>query len=106
MSDIARILQQLPDDAARLRVMRWAFGRFSPEFKRPIADVAAALQAVALAQIVTPAARHMSADPAAAASATVDPDFGQQISELNDLFPERDKGVVDAVDDPWAQRTE
>src|SRR4051812_35398199 len=36
LNAIARILQDLPDDAARMRVMRWAFGRYSEEFKRPL----------------------------------------------------------------------
>ena len=32
MAAICEILQELPDEAARLRVMRWSFGRFGEEF--------------------------------------------------------------------------
>src|SRR6187549_3917043 len=36
MAEICEILQALPDDGARLRVMRWSFARFGgEEFKRP-----------------------------------------------------------------------
>src|SRR4029453_8257360 len=40
---ICEILRRLPDDDARLRVMRWSFGRFNPEFKRPVGEAAAPL---------------------------------------------------------------
>ena len=43
MTEICEILRRLPDDDARLRVMRWSFGRFNPEFKRPVGDAAAAV---------------------------------------------------------------
>lgn len=76
MAAICEILQELPDEAARLRVMHWSFGRFSPEFKRsapqPVAPTSR--DPVALA----PAA------PIVAAEATAD--METQISELEDLF--------------------
>jgi hypothetical protein len=40
MSAISELLRRLPDDGARLRVMRWSFGRFSDEFKRPVPEAA------------------------------------------------------------------
>jgi hypothetical protein len=81
MAAICEILQELPDEAARLRVMHWAFGRFSPDFKRP-APVAAP-QPVMTAEIAA-VAPEVAAPPAAAAPR--DEDFGRQISELRDLF--------------------
>src|SRR5262249_28066329 len=36
MAAICEILEGLPDEAARLRVMHWSFGRFNPEFKRQV----------------------------------------------------------------------
>src|SRR5512144_3100741 len=103
MGDIAAILQQLPDDEARLRVMRWAFGRFSTEFRRPIAVAAVAPPASAPAPLRAvprpaprpePVAEVLTAEPVTA-------DFGQQISELTDLFPEREKAAADAERDLW-----
>src|SRR5688572_25472399 len=40
MAAICEILKELPDDAARMRVMRWSFGRFGEEFKRPLSEEA------------------------------------------------------------------
>src|SRR4051812_8169458 len=37
MTEICEILRKLPDGDSRLSVMRWSFGRFKPEFKRPVA---------------------------------------------------------------------
>jgi hypothetical protein len=93
MAAICEILQELPDEAARLRVMHWSFGRFSAEFKRPVA--------------VPPSARVAAAEPSAPPAApariaraasyeapalvpnppTANADFRDQISELGDLFP-------------------
>ena len=93
MAEICEILRKLPDDDARLRVMRWSFGRFNPEFKRPLADV-------------NPPAPEAKPDPLAATDIRSEiaavapeiaaaqpprrreiPDFGRQLSELGDLFP-------------------
>jgi hypothetical protein len=68
MTAICEILQELPDEGARLRVMRWAFARFSTEFRR---DAPA-----------EPA--RVPAAPAVAAPGNED--FDRQISELEDLF--------------------
>jgi len=80
LSAIVAILQELPDEASRLRVMRWSFGRFSSEFKRPVAP-----------ELTTP--RKSTAA-----------DFASQISELYDLFPSNPRGR-DAVDD-WLALSE
>ncbi len=82
MAAICELLEELPDDAARMRVMHWSFGRFSPEFKRAAPAPAP----------VAPAARVPPVAAAASATAEVTPraedaDFGSQISELRDLFP-------------------
>jgi len=54
---ISKILQELPDDDSRLRVMRWSFGRFSPEFTRPLSlQQAATASATVPGQSATPAA--------------------------------------------------
>src|SRR5262249_61975390 len=45
MAAICKILQELPDDNARLRVMRWSFGRFNPEFMRPTSQPEATSEA-------------------------------------------------------------
>ena len=58
MAAICEILQELPDDDARLRVMRWSFGRFSSEFKRPAAEP----EAQAQTQTQTPAPPSPSTD--------------------------------------------
>jgi hypothetical protein len=85
MSAICDILRELPDDESRLRVMHWSFGRFHPEFKRPVpnviepppaeVDMATEIAAVAPDMFVTQAPRRR------------DPDFGAQLSELGDLLP-------------------
>jgi hypothetical protein len=100
MAAISEILKELPDEAARMRVMRWTFGRFSEEFKRPLHDAVAAPTPSAIVQAapvvnaapvraaveVTPEPEHL--DPAAETA-----DFARQISELQDLFP-RSRGLV------------
>ena len=106
MRDIAAILQQLPDDEVRLRVMRWAFGRFAAEFKRPVPPPLTIAPAPASAPAATafvptplhPAPRPAAPAPQAEAATT---DFGQQIAELSDLFPDRATGDIDSVPDPW-----
>ena len=78
MAAICAILRDLSDNE-RLRVMRWAFGRFSDEFKRPLPESAATPE--------PPQVAELASAPATAASAL--PDFERQISELHDLFPSR-----------------
>src|SRR5262245_44127054 len=97
MAAICEILQNLEDDAARLRVMHWAFGRFNPAFKRA-ADappVSAVTPAPAVERRVSrpvervqvPIERASPIDPPVAPPQTqTDADFGQQISELQDFF--------------------
>jgi len=87
MAEICEILQALPDDAARLRVMRWSFARFGgEEFKRSPAPVAAAaVRHVEPAAVAAP--RAMPEAPMAADEP--EQDFAHQVSELNDLFPRR-----------------
>ena len=103
LTAIVAILRELPDEASRLRVMRWSFGRFSSEFKRPIAVThAAAVSGVAvaanppLAAAVAPvsSASESLADAVTAVApeltaprGSTGPDFARQISELYDLFP-------------------
>ena len=106
MAAICDILQELPDEASRLRVMHWSFGRFCPEFKRPLTTestpvppalapapvpvpVAAAAAPVSIASASTfineiaAVAPHLTeSHPAAEAR----DDFGSQISELRDMF--------------------
>ena len=80
MAAICEILQELPDEASRMRVMHWAFGRFSPEFKRP-----------------APVLR-MAAEPAAPAAVPADAgDMRRQINELEDLFAPKRPEPVDAL---------
>jgi hypothetical protein len=87
MAAICEILQRLPDDAARLRVMYWAFGRFNPEFKRamtaPPADASAAPAIVegSLTGEIAAVAPGITSAPS-----TRNEDFASQISELRDLF--------------------
>jgi len=96
MELIAEILRKLPDDDARLRVMRWSFGRFNPEFKRPLPEettpVPAPAEAPAVAANVAP---DMTTEIAAVAPEMATPppprridvgDFGSQLSELSDFF--------------------
>jgi hypothetical protein len=99
MAEICEILQALPDDAARMRVMRWSFARFGgEEFKRTAstlpalpahADVPAALTAVAPYE--REAAEEMPVVDVEAISDTED--LADQISELQDLFPGRPVAV-------------
>jgi hypothetical protein len=99
MAAICEILQELPDDAARLRVMHWSFGRFNAEFKRPLSPAAQAPASApapdtAAAAAPVPAAAELSltneiaavAPDIAAGVPPRDEDFGSQISELRDLF--------------------
>jgi len=98
MAAIAEILQELPDDDARLRVMHWSFGRFNPEFKRPVASapapqptpapVVSAHAPAAPATLATEIAAIAPDLAAGRATMTVprDEDFGTQLSELRDLF--------------------
>src|SRR5262245_50467445 len=97
MTAICEILQELPDEASRMRVMHWAFGRFSPEFKRgaigsavapaqPIVSAAQPVAAVA-APIAAPVA--VPAPPPAPLHIVVsrEEDLQREISELEELFP-------------------
>ena len=80
MDRISRILQELPDEAARLRVMRWSFSRFSGEFKRPLADAPAAASPAPV--LVMP--RAVESRPVEDTAA----DFNRQVAELKDFFGE------------------
>jgi hypothetical protein len=105
MAAICEILQALPDDAARMRVMRWSFGRFGDEFKRPLLEpqdepaavpvqpaprlaAIAPLRAVRATALATPA-------PVMPLTSTEDDasDLADQISELADLFPQSTRRV-------------
>jgi len=95
MAAICEILKELPDDAARLRVMRWSFGRFAEEFKRPLADprpevVPAPLQ-VSQPEFERPMEPAPQRQPAGPSVGAIDaqygaPDFAREIQELKDLF--------------------
>lgn len=98
MAAICDILQELPDEAARLRVMRWSFARFTEEFKRPLVDprpqaVPPASREERAPAVPVPAVQRYQAvesedEPAEAHQHDHDvEDFGSQINELNDLFP-------------------
>ena len=97
LSAIVAILQELPDEASRLRVMRWSFGRFSSEFKRPVAPVSSCSDS--LAEAVNAVAPELTTPRKSTAA-----DFASQISELYDLFPSNPRGR-DAVDD-WLALSE
>ena len=87
MAALCELLQELPDDAARLRVMRWSFGRFGgEEFKRPHTAVpqATAARPAPLALVPNAPSAEFSA-----VDAGESPDFATEVQELNDLFPER-----------------
>ena len=97
MAEICEILQALPDDAARLRVMRWSFARFGgEEFKRspaPIAPQAAQPPAVThAAPAAVEASRVIPQTPATLEEN--EQDFAHQVSELKDLFPRRPTPVA------------
>jgi hypothetical protein len=85
MAEICELLQALPDEAARLRVMRWSFARFGgEEFKRavpsPAPPAVTATQAAPIDNSTdVPTSRYT--DPTAEAE-----DLANQVSELNDLF--------------------
>jgi hypothetical protein len=85
MAAICAILRDLSDDE-RLRVMRWAFGRFNPEFKRPLPESTPVPDPQPPASLASELADEIAAVPAPAVTS---PDFERQISELNDLFPSR-----------------
>jgi len=53
MAAICEILEELEDDDARLRVMRWAFGRFNAEFKRPVPPTPAGQESAPTPRLVT-----------------------------------------------------
>jgi hypothetical protein len=104
MTAICEILQELPDEAARMRVMHWAFGRFSTEFKRPAsAPAAAAAQAFTAPApapprvALEPQAPVVPASIAARVTTPTSPeemDFGRQVSELGDLFAPPQRGAL------------
>jgi hypothetical protein len=101
MAAICEILKELPDDAARMRVMRWSFGRFSEEFKRPLTEQAPEPRPLQTAPTPAPAplpaatrapaplrAEATAPAPASSTDPRVEPeDFAREISELRDLFP-------------------
>jgi hypothetical protein len=100
MAAISEILKELPDEAARMRVMRWTFGRFSEEFKRPLHPAAAAPAPSPVAHtpaVVAPApviaAVGVTPEPEYVDPAAEKADLARQISELQDLFP-RSRGYV------------
>ncbi|HEX6974489.1 MAG TPA: hypothetical protein VF147_08815 [Vicinamibacterales bacterium] len=101
MAAIVEILDELPDPAARLRVMRWAFAKYSDEFKRPLPDAPAAGEApapvptgpVLVLSSPRPSIKEVELDPipvpaaAPAPERSIAEDIEDQIAELNDLFP-------------------
>ena len=93
MDRISRILQDLPDDAARLRVMRWSFSKFSPEFQRPVGDATSTPASPPAPTPMKPAAPIAPAastgSQANAPGDTVGDDFTRQVAELKDFFGQR-----------------
>lgn len=92
MAEICEILQGLPDDAARLRVMRWSFARFGgEEFKRSVPGLPA--QAAVSAPAATAPGEPSIAEELPEfkrIDTTGDAeDLASQVSELKDLFPRR-----------------
>jgi hypothetical protein len=99
MAAICEILQALPDDAARMRVMRWSFGRFGDEFKRPLVEAQGdpaetPVQTPPRLSSVAPLRTVRASTPDTPAPVTSLPlmeddgsDLADQISELADLFP-------------------
>ena len=93
MNAIARILEDLPDEASRLRVMRWAFAKYGEEFKRPLGS--------SPRPVASPPAPLAPARPVAVLPVErleelpqIEPaDFDRQIAELNDLFGDRPDGL-------------
>ena len=96
MAEICEILQDLPDDAARLRVMRWSFARFGgEEFKRivPALPPQAAVSAhSAIPQYEPEAAAELAAVEEVHRIVDAE-DIAHQVNELNDLFPRRPVAV-------------
>lgn len=104
MAEICEILKALPDDAARLRVMRWSFARFGgEEFKRSVPNLAQ--QAVVTQYAPETQYQSEARDEPEFVEAPVsqdteafgedaDQDFAHQVSELKDLFPQRAALVV------------
>ena len=90
MAAICEILQNLEDDAARLRVMHWAFGRFNPAFKRTDSPAPQApVERRALRAVERPVERDVTGgEPETPSTPRVDADFSEQISELQDFFTE------------------
>jgi len=88
MAEISEILQALPDDAARLRVMRWSFARFGgEEFKRALPNPAPQPE---MPQHHAAAAAIEVEAPAIEVNDPVEhEDLAHQVSELQDLFPQR-----------------
>ena len=101
MAEICEILQALPDDAARLRVMRWSFARFGgEEFKRALPETAPQQRIPTQASVPSELsighyeamANNMPAIEQL--DRTVDAeDLANQVSELRDLFPRRPVGL-------------
>jgi hypothetical protein len=86
MAAICEILQELPDEASRMRVMHWAFGRFAVEFKRPAAVPRSTVE-LTVVERTTP-------EPAGADVSVDASDMRRQITELEDLFaPSRPEPV-------------
>lgn len=93
MAAICEILQALPDDGARMRVMRWSFGRFGDEFKRPLttAPIEAVSTPAPVAPFPAPASPRLTVVTALkpvrlTRSGDESADLADQISELADLF--------------------
>jgi hypothetical protein len=97
MAAICEILQELPDEPSRLRVMRWSFGRFAEEFKRPLPAAAspdpiveAPTPVIRTPRPVAHEARQAPepATPIHVSKHLADADFAREVSELGDLFPQ------------------
>lgn len=102
MAEIGEILQSLPDDAARLRVMRWSFARFGgEEFKRAIPETAPQPGVPQQSGIPPHSSSNHNALAVAGEAASVDEtdravdasDLADQVSELKDLFSRRADGL-------------
>jgi hypothetical protein len=103
MAAIADLLGTLPDEATRMRVMRWSFERFCPELpvavlpaatvsSTPVEEVPTALppgpdvDEVIAAPVDAEPAEILTSEPGVAAVAADLEDFQAQMSELHDLF--------------------
>ena len=83
MAVICRILEDLPDEAARLRVMRWSFSKFGGEFHHhPLGDAQPAPSPTARENAVLKMPRAVGPRSAEEAAA----DFNRQVAELKDFF--------------------